>query len=324
VLRLYWDKGLHPIPEPPPDGSVFFSDRSEALIRLESYAGRAKALSWLSDRLEYVIYDIPITFASGFSWNYTYAKYKAAKKIGREEDYKRSDREEHNRFIAAKDKGLCIDLYDQAVKLTTLEAYEECVSDLDAVIEALSNLERTITEKFSIQLVVAHDQADLAEVAAEGGEEVVAEDAPSFSGARSLLDDIRALVGDVLKSKGPKRKAADQDRPSDVTAGKPLPAVQEGPAMVSGSLLMDQQSTSSSIGEFWSKAQELVLSGEVDLGLAEMARLAQRESCGRNRFHRKLLLAQVCMKSRPRLARTILEELAGQIDTSSTNGRQLT
>lgn len=45
-----------------------------------------------------------------------------------------------------------------------------------------------------------------------------------------------------------------------------------------------------------------------------MALLAKRETCGRNRFHRKLLLAEICLKKRPRLARTILEELAEQID----------
>jgi type VI secretion system protein ImpA len=46
-----------------------------------------------------------------------------------------------------------------------------------------------------------------------------------------------------------------------------------------------------------------------------MTQLAALEGCGRNRFQRKLLLAEVCMDTRrERLARTILEELASQID----------
>ena len=46
-----------------------------------------------------------------------------------------------------------------------------------------------------------------------------------------------------------------------------------------------------------------------------MTRLAASETCGRNRFQRKLLLAEVCLASkRERLARSILEELAEQID----------
>ena len=59
----------------------------------------------------------------------------------------------------------------------------------------------------------------------------------------------------------------------------------------------------------------LIRSGQVDKGLAQMIRLSAKETCGRNRFQRKLLLAEVCLASkRERLARSILEELAEQID----------
>ncbi len=48
-----------------------------------------------------------------------------------------------------------------------------------------------------------------------------------------------------------------------------------------------------------------------------MMRLAANETTGRSRFQRKLLLAEVCLASkRERLARSILEELAEQIDKS--------
>ena len=46
-----------------------------------------------------------------------------------------------------------------------------------------------------------------------------------------------------------------------------------------------------------------------------MTRLAAMETSGRSRFQRKLLLAEVCLASkRDALARSILEELAEQID----------
>jgi type VI secretion system protein ImpA len=54
----------------------------------------------------------------------------------------------------------------------------------------------------------------------------------------------------------------------------------------------------------------------VDAGLAEMTRLAASETTGRNRFERKLLLAEICLNTnRERLARAVLEELAEQIDS---------
>jgi type VI secretion system protein ImpA len=65
----------------------------------------------------------------------------------------------------------------------------------------------------------------------------------------------------------------------------------------------------------WYEAEQLLRSGAVEQGLAEMTRLAAQETTGRSRFQRKLLLAEVCLTSkRIRLARSILEELAEQID----------
>ena len=59
----------------------------------------------------------------------------------------------------------------------------------------------------------------------------------------------------------------------------------------------------------------LVRSGQVDKGLARMVQLASKETTGRNRFQRRLLLAEACLASaHPRLARSILEELAEIID----------
>src|SRR6202000_3026397 len=68
-------------------------------------------------------------------------------------------------------------------------------------------------------------------------------------------------------------------------------------------------------GDSWQEAEALVRSGDVERGLVAMTRLAAGETSGRNRFQRKLLLAEVCQASgRERVARSILEELAEQID----------
>jgi type VI secretion system protein ImpA len=65
----------------------------------------------------------------------------------------------------------------------------------------------------------------------------------------------------------------------------------------------------------WNDAEVLIRSGQIDKGLAQMIQLSAKETCGRNRFQRKLVLAEVCLASkRERLAKSILEELAEQID----------
>ena len=69
-------------------------------------------------------------------------------------------------------------------------------------------------------------------------------------------------------------------------------------------------------GGSWEKAEEMVRSGRIDDGVREMARLAATEANGRARFFRKLLLADVCMRTRrEKLAAKILEELNEQIAT---------
>jgi type VI secretion system protein ImpA len=65
----------------------------------------------------------------------------------------------------------------------------------------------------------------------------------------------------------------------------------------------------------WAKAEQLVRSGRVSEALTDMTRLAATEPNGRVRFHRKLLLADICLSTRrEHLAKSILEELAELID----------
>ena len=71
----------------------------------------------------------------------------------------------------------------------------------------------------------------------------------------------------------------------------------------------------------WQEAEALIRSGQVDRGLAQMVQVSAKETSGRNRFQRKLLLAEVCLNTkRDRLARSILEELAEQIDKLQLEG----
>ena len=80
--------------------------------------------------------------------------------------------------------------------------------------------------------------------------------------------------------------------------------------------LSNTQGSQPAVGGSWQDAEALIRSGQVDKGLAVMASLAANETSGRCRFQRKLLLAEVCLASkRERLARSILEELAEQIDS---------
>ena len=65
----------------------------------------------------------------------------------------------------------------------------------------------------------------------------------------------------------------------------------------------------------WERAEYLVRIGMVERGLAEMGQIAASESTGRERFQRKLMLAETyLLHGRSHVAAAILEELAEQID----------
>ena len=104
--------------------------------------------------------------------------------------------------------------------------------------------------------------------------------------------------------------------PEPATPGTPAPPVaQSNPDPMVVRFPVTLSGSQSAAGGSWQRAETLIRSGQVDDGLSEMTRLAAQETSGRDRFHRKLLLAEVCLASkRDRLARSILEELADQID----------
>lgn len=167
--------------------------------------------------------------------------------------------------------------FDEAVKRTPREFYETLWSDFqDAAIEFRA-LERLLDEQFK----------DLA---------------PPFSDSKEALEECRALLSGILQLK--RNSHPQPGKPPEPNS--PLP-----PGTAPAPLSYGAPAASSS----WSAAEEMVRSGRIAEGIAEMTRLAAAETTGRARFQRKLLLADVCLVAeREKLARMILEELNEQIE----------
>jgi type VI secretion system protein ImpA len=184
---------------------------------------------------------------------------------------------------ASADGHVTLDSFEAAVKFTPRAAYEKFSGDFHETQQVFKDLEKTVDDKFG-------------------------DAAPNLSACRTAFEDIRREVEKILERKRgaepatPSSDAPTGDKGNPVTVRFPLslPEISTGAAAPSAS---------------WQEAETLVRSGQVDKGLARMVQLAALETTGRSRFHRRLLLAEACLGSqRPRLARSILEELAEQID----------
>lgn len=250
----------------------------------ENLDDRASAFDWINTKLPDLLRDIEITARTDGGANYTYARYLDARSIGRERDYEegRVASEKRERFLKAKEEGRCLDLYDVAVAATPLAPLEQSLSDVTAVAADVGRLNRLLNEKFGST-----------------------EDAPGFTEVRNTLEEIQEQLDTVVRAKRP--------------AAPPVGAGQVGSSAVEGFLLPGSVSFGGEMGSAnggsWAEAETLVRSGKIEQGLSEMARLAQRETSGRARFQRKLLLADVCLQTRrDRLAQNVLEELAEQIE----------
>jgi acyl-CoA-binding protein len=169
------------------------------------------------------------------------------------------------------------------VAVTKRAPYEELNSDFQQTHDEFRALEKTIDEKFG-------------------------DVAPDLSVCRTALSEIQAEITAILE----KKRQEEPDPPAAAVILDPGRSVMESAnAGVTGLPV-----SSDSHGGPWNEAEMLIRSGQVEKGLAQMVQLATTESCGRNRFQRKLMLAEACLASkRERLARNILEELAEQIDS---------
>jgi TPR repeat protein len=177
-----------------------------------------------------------------------------------------------------------MDMFERAIKETKRADYERFHALFEQTYDEFTALEKVVDEKFG-------------------------EAAPNLAACRSALREIKQEISDILE-KIPVPAAPLVGADGQVAGGSTDPLVVRFPISFS-----NMPASAEALGGSWHEAEMLVYAGQVDKGLAEMTRLAASETSGRNRFKRKLLLAEVCMASRrERLARSILEELAEQID----------
>jgi type VI secretion system protein ImpA len=253
---------------------------------------RAGPFEWLNDKLVDSIAAIPITARGGQETDYSLVDLQDARRVGWEANCRTADGEVDPNKKRAYDQALedghvSMEIFDRAVKDTRRAPYEELNSDVVQAYEEFKALEKVIDEKFG-------------------------EAAPSLSACRTALGEIKQAVSDILD----RLRLAEPDASSasvETVGGLGVPT---NPSVVRfGPSPPNLRESELSIGAPWREAETLVRSGDVEKGLAEMMRLAAGETTGRNRFQRKLLLAEVCLASkRERLAQSILEELAEQID----------
>ncbi|MGA8030697.1 MAG: type VI secretion system protein TssA [Bryobacteraceae bacterium] len=275
LMVRFWDAGLFP---PVEDGP---QDRSGPF-------------DWMNEKLVDAVVEIPITRHSDGNDDYNLLNLRDARLVGSEKSWKTADGDilDENKkkaFDAALAAGrISLDLFRAAARETKRADFEELSSEFHDAYQEFKELESLIEQKFG-------------------------DTAPSLKDFRGAMNDIKQELSDLLEEKRKQEPnvspVIEKDNVSQpLTRGEQMTIRMPLTGWIS-------QAAQSAAGTSWQEAERLVRSGEVDTGLAEMIRLAANETSGRNRFQRKLLLAEVCLASkRERLARAILEELAEQID----------
>ena len=275
LMVRYWDRGLFPTMEDGPED-------------------RAGPFDWLNNKLVDSITAIPITIREDEGQDYTFNDLADARRTGSEASCKNPDGGMNSVKKKAFDQAIAdghvsMDLFAGAVKGTKRLRYEEFAADFLQTYDEFKGLERVIDEKFG-------------------------DAAPNLAACRSSLSEIRQAMTDILEEKRRDEPAA----PAAVSASAPTAdAISAAPAYIEPALALTSRPLQlhSSVAGSWQQAESLVRSGQVDQGLEQMIRLAAAETTGRDRFLRKLLLADACLATkRDRLARSILEELGEQID----------
>ncbi len=253
---------------------------------------RGGPFEWLNDKLVDSIAAIAITARTSHGVEYGLVDLQDARRVGWEANCKTADGEVDDNKKKAYDHALAeghvsMEMFERAVKETRRAPYEELNSDVVQACEEFAALEKVIDEKFG-------------------------DAAPSLSACRTVLSEIKQSVSDILD----RLRLAEPDAPEEGEDAGGDPGDSAKPPIQRFRLSPPNlQESELSIGSAWRDAEILVRSGDVEKGLGEMMRLAAGETSGRNRFQRKLLLAEVCLASkRELLAQSILEELAEQID----------
>ena len=250
---------------------------------------RAGPFEWLNNKLVDSISAVPITVRDDGGQDYSLIDLKDARWVGSEasciDAFGEIDTAKKKAFDAKLAQGhISLDMFDQAVAATRRAPFEALDVDFQQTHDEFKAIEKTIEEKFG-------------------------DVAPDLSVCRSALNEISQEISTILE-----KKRRDEPDPLPGLSGEES----EKGSPVTYRLALSLPEMSGSAGAAsgsWHEAEMLIRSGQVDKGLAQMTQLSAKETCGRNRFQRKLLLAEVCLGSkRDRLARSILEELAEQID----------
>lgn len=172
--------------------------------------------------------------------------------------------------------------WDGAVAGTKRAQYESLYEDFQQALSEFLELEQYATVKFG-------------------------EHAPAVSETRQAFEDCRILLDRILKTKRELEPDPMPGQTSDAAAGTQA----AGPDLA----FLRGSSEGGNFAGSWAEAEKLAREGNVDHALAQMGKLAAAEPNGRVRFQRKLLLAEICLKTgRYKLATSILGELAEQID----------
>src|SRR5262245_45646660 len=275
LMVRYWDRGLFPTMEDGPED-------------------RAGPFDWLNNKLVDSITAIPITLREDPGTDYSFNDLLDARRIGSEAALRDADGEIDSKKKRALDQAVAeghvsMDLFDAAVKATKRHKYEEFCADFLQTYDEFKALERVVDEKFG-------------------------DAAPNLAQCRTTLSEIRQAVTDILD-----QKRREEPPPPSISAVPGVAGTVRAESVVPPEGIrrpvIGGQMTQSELAGSWQQAESFVRAGEVDRGLREMTRLAAAETTGRDRFRRKLLLAEICLASnRERLGRSILEELAEQID----------
>jgi type VI secretion system protein ImpA len=250
---------------------------------------RAQALDWLGDpeKLGTAIRSIPLTKRSEGGRDYSWLDFDDARRVGWEKDTRTpagdtDEARQRKREEALGSGHISREMFDAAMASTSRPALESIANDLEAAWTEFEGLDKAIDEKFG-------------------------NEGPGLQGAKEAFEDCRNVVQEALK-----KKREQEPDPAQAAAQ----AQGEATAQWAGMGLMFDEEGAGSPGSMssWLEAEKKVRAGNIKEGLAEMTRLAASEH-GRIRFHRKLRLAETCLAmKRDRLAISILEELAKEID----------
>ena len=274
LMVRYWDRGLYPPMEDGPED-------------------RAGPFEWLDSKLVDSIKAIPITARQDSGPDYSLIDLQDARRTGSEASCLDADGEidtvKKKTYDAALAQGhISQEMFDNAVSGTKRAACEDLCQDFQQAHDEFKALEKVVDEKFG-------------------------DVAPNLSGCRNALNEIREEILAILEKK---RREDPDPVGADLGAPGAAPGQFTNPVTIRFPLLFTETlDAGGGVSASWQEAEALIRSGQVDRGLAQMVQVSAKETSGRNRFQRKLLLAEVCLATkRERLARSILEELAEQID----------